>query len=148
MNKKLCRYVLEMRRSSNIEGVFILSDETLNALKEACPYNVRYGEIAGKHSDVTCDLEYKDIEIVSDKPEEIEFFERLFPHGVGLNFPGYWFNDDQAMDCGWEAGEIAKKYGSYKGGAEEALQEYKSFDNSIMREAFIQSFNDALNDKY
>lgn len=140
--KKLCRYVLEMRRSSNIEGVFVLTDEELDAVKEMKGFEVRYGEISGKHSDVTCELHLEDIEILSDKEEEVAFFERILPHGAGFYFPDYWFSNDRAYEDGWEAGRDK----SYKK-PEDAFKDYSYYNNRVMRDAFVKGFNSAREDR-
>jgi hypothetical protein len=142
MGKKLCRYVLGMHRSSDIEGVFVLTDEELEIIKELDGYEVYYGEIAGKHSEVTCELYIKDVEILADKEEEVAFFERILPHGAGFSFKGYWFDTDRAGEHGWDAG----RHEGYET-AEEALKDYKKYDNSVMREHFVDGFNQGLEDR-
>jgi hypothetical protein len=129
-----------MHRSSDIEGVFVLTDEELDAVKVLEGYEVYYGEISGKHSEVMVELRYKDIEILTDKEEEIAFFERILPHGAGFSFKGYWFNTDKAGEEGWDAGSME----SYKDvDAETALKDFEMYDNAIMRKAFIDGFNQA-----
>jgi len=136
MGKKICKYVIEMRRSSNIEGVFVITDEELKAVESMGGSEVHYGEIAGKYSEVTCNLHKNDIEILSDKEEEIAFFERILPNGAGFKFKRYWFNTDRAHEAGWEEGYST----SYKN-AQEALEDYSSYNNDVMKDAFIEGFN-------
>lgn len=141
MSKKICRYVLQMGRSSDIEGVFIMTDEGLQCVREMKGYEVHYGEISGKHSDVSAELDINDIEILSDKEEEVAFFERILPRGAGFNFKSYWFDTDNAAENGYEAAQSA----SYKD-AQEAFVDYPRYNNSVMRAAFIESFDEARKD--
>jgi hypothetical protein len=137
MGKKLCKYIIEMRRSSDIEGVFVLTDEELEAVREMDGYEVRYGEIAGKHSDVTCKLLLSDIEILTDKEEEVAFFERILPQGAGFHFPPYWFDTDRAADDGYEAGRMK----SYKDATDALETDYNQHNNNVMKKAFITAFD-------
>lgn len=142
MSKKIYKYVLGMHHSSDIEGIFIMSDEQLKSIKEMKGREVYYGEIAGKHSEVRCELNYKDVEIVSSDEKEIQFFERLFPNGVGFNFLNYWFDETPAYDCGYESGRH-ESYATVK----EALKANKEFDNSVLRKAFKEGFKSGQEDK-
>ncbi len=96
--KYLCRYTIEMRRSSDISGVFVLTEDEHNQLKELEGVDINFGEISGKHSEVHVEFENDDIEVVSILPEEIDWFEKLFPDGVGFNFKYYWFNRESDND--------------------------------------------------
>jgi hypothetical protein len=140
MAKKLCKYVLEFHRSSDLEGVFIMTDEEIEAVKDMEGCEVRYGEVAGKHSDVECELRFSDIQILSEKEEEIAFFERLFPEGVGFSHKTYWFNTDRAYDDGWEAGGMK----CYKD-VNEAFEDYRQHDNNVMRKVFAEGFKKGRN---
>lgn len=135
---KICKYVLGMHRSSDIEGVFLMSDEELNIAKELDGFEVYYGEIAGKHSEVSCTLHFEHIEVLSEKEEEVAFFKKILPHGAGFPFKDYWFNTDRASEAGWEEG-----YSKHYKNAEEALAEYGEYNNSIMKNAFIEGFRKA-----
>jgi len=140
MGKKLCRYVLQMHRSSDIEGIFIMTDEELDLVKELNGHVIRYGEISGKHSNVKAELNMKDIKILSDKEEEIAFFERVLPNGTGFSFKEYWFCSEEAYDKGYDAEMYYEK-------VEDALKSQPLFDNKVMRESFINGFNDSRESK-
>ncbi len=144
MSKKICKYVLDFYRSANLEGVFIMTDDELELIKDLDGKTIQYGEVAGKHSDVHCDLKFKDIEILSDKPEEVAFFERILPDGAGFGFKSYWFDDEDAWSQGWGVGTYDKHIKT----PEEALESHKMYDNKVMREAFIEGFKEARGEKH
>lgn len=141
MSKKICKYIIEMIFSSDIEGIFIMSEEQLKLVKKMKGREVRYGEIAGKHSEVVCELNYKDIEIVSCDEKEIEFFERLFPNGVGFKFLEYWFDTSMAYDDGYKSGFHENST------LKEAFKKYKYYNNSFMSKAFEKGFQNGKKDK-
>lgn len=142
MAKKICRYVLNASRSANLEGVFVLNDFEFEALKNRG--RVYYGEVSGKHSDVKADLNSKDIQILSENEQEVAFFERILPQGAGFNFKDYWFCEDDASDNGYECGCASS---TAYANATEALEEFRQYDNDILREAFIKSFEKARSKK-
>lgn len=147
MGKKICRYILGFSRSADLEGVFVMNDEQFKAIEQMDGYEVHYGEIAGKHSDVSATLLCKDIEVLSDKPEDVEVFERLFPNGVGFAFVERWFDTDRAYDAGWEAaGCKAAGHPAFKT-AEAALEDYSRYSNAVMFPAFERGFNNHRKDK-
>lgn len=90
MATRIYRYVLDIPRSSDVEGVFLLTDKDLKAIKKLQGQVIDYGEIAGKHSDVSCEFDQADLEMVSEDPAEVKFFKRLFPHGTGYDFKTDW----------------------------------------------------------
>jgi hypothetical protein len=125
-----------MYRSSDLDGVFVLTDEEYEFLREINGFTFHYGEIAGKHSDVSRELDFNKIEILSDKEEEIAFFERILPYGAGFSFKDKWFDMCAAYDGGWEAGG-SKCFAI----PEEAFEDYRQFNNSLMKHEFIKGFN-------
>lgn len=65
----------------DIEGLFISTKEELEAsYGETC----KFGEVLGKHSEVSDELSKDSYKILTDKPEEIEMFQRV----IGIDF-GY-----------------------------------------------------------
>jgi hypothetical protein len=136
--KRLCRYRLDFYRFASLEGVFVLTDDEFAAIQEMDGREVQYGEVAGKHSDVHKAIIISKLEILSDKEEEIAFFERILPEGVGFDFKKYWFNTDLAYDEGYQEGNS-----SFWKDAQEAISDYPKHNNSVMRDAFYKGFNNA-----
>jgi hypothetical protein len=132
--KNLCQYYLYLR-GCTLEGVFVLTDEELNSLQS---FEIYYGEVAGKHSEVIDYVNKEDINIISTKIEDIEYFERLFPNGVGFKFKKYWFDFTDVIDDAISATELYKT-------AEEALEEDCYHRNNIIqKEIFIKTFNEHI----
>ncbi len=139
MSKHICRYRMYVHRSSDIEGVFIMSDDELKLVEEINGYNVRYGEVAGKHSEVYYELYRKDIEIISSDKSDIAVFERLFPGGIGFYFKSRWFDTERVYHEGYDAW--------YRGcsNVEDMLRdEYTQYNNGVFRDVFIEGYNEAL----
>lgn len=91
MATKIYQYRIECPRSSDICGTFLLTDRDLKAIvKKLEGVEVYYGEVAGKHSEVYQIFQAKDLKMVSDKPEEVKLFKKLFKGGVGFDFKGHW----------------------------------------------------------
>lgn len=71
----------EVRRSSDLEGLFVEDSEVV---KRCVGKELYLGEVAGKHSDVSGIIQEGDIILKSDKPEDVEFFQRL-SLDIGIN---------------------------------------------------------------
>jgi len=136
---KVCRYVLEMRRSSDIEGVFYVSDDEWKMLQNISGSEIYYGEIAGKHSDVTCEFNIDEVEILSEDEKDCEVFNRLVG-SAGFNFKDYWFNTESAYSDGYSEGDIDKDINL------EELTEDTHY-KGLFLEAYIEGFKDARKDR-
>jgi hypothetical protein len=87
-------------RGGRIESVFI-ADET--EVERLIGREVRFGEILGKHSEVTGTIEANEIEMRSENPELIEWLLSIFgPTICGYN-PIYYSGIDDEEYC--EEGE-------------------------------------------
>ncbi len=84
MSKVLVKFDEYMSRSSNLEGLFISTEEKVN---EMMGKEVYLGEVAGKHSEVIVTLGSDDIEIISDDANVIQVLSDIFPSGTisGIN---------------------------------------------------------------
>lgn len=74
--KKLYNYS-ESGRGWEIEGLFVSDDESLKRLYGKSLY---YGEVAGKHSEITMKFSEGDFEVVTQDQKFIEQFEELIGH--------------------------------------------------------------------
>lgn len=136
--KKLCRYVMECHRSANLEGVFVVGPLQWEALCDLDGRTIFYGEVCGKHSDVCCEFALVDVEILSENDWEVEFFERVLPHGAGFHFLSYWIDNDRAID----AGGVAYRSGLWAT-PDEALaeDEYGQYRGHLLRGHFISGWD-------
>ena len=67
------------------ESVQILTPEDMQKLQQVIDDNtvIYYGEISGKHSEVYGPLESYECKIISEDPNEIAVFEKLFGNRFG-----------------------------------------------------------------
>lgn len=135
---RLCRYVLEFGRSADLEGTFVASPEVWEELVALSGSDVYYGEISGKHSDVRCEFDIADIVVVSENPQDIEVFTRLFPEGVGFPFLEYFLDADEAA----EAGARARASGDYSAPEDALAVDYRRYATPVMREQFLCGWNE------
>jgi hypothetical protein len=86
---KLVKLVLGMRRSSDIEGSFIVDNDEWDWLESLDGNQIYLGEVAGKHSEVIFDFSLSDLEILSEDPKEIEIVQRLLGDSFGFHWKDY-----------------------------------------------------------
>lgn len=72
--KGIYKFYWDCGRMGYVSGVFVASAEEV---AEVIGKHVDFGEALGKHSQVYGTLEEGEITLLSDKPEDIEVFERL-----------------------------------------------------------------------
>lgn len=82
MSRVLVRFHWDCGRQGEVEGLFITTEAALN---RAYDKRVYFGEILGKHSDISGTLERSDIEIVSEDQDFIQKLEQL----LGTDISGY-----------------------------------------------------------
>lgn len=79
------RYLVKMNldfgRMGRIESLFSCTKEEYDSLNERYVY---FGEVLGKHSDISCELSENDFEIVSTDQKFIDQFDKHIGN-VGLN---------------------------------------------------------------
>ena len=87
------RYTLDCRRMGDLEGVFV-ADERLveSAMEMAADVGLHFGEVLGKHSEIT-DNGSGAYTLLSTDPRDIETFERL-NLTTGINPVGYYLNQE------------------------------------------------------
>ena len=77
--KVIAKFYWNYGRSGNVEGIFTCEKETLQNLYGR---EVYFGEILGKHSEVSGTLEEGDITILSEDQDFIEKFEQIMGAGT------------------------------------------------------------------
>lgn len=102
----LYRYILGFNRSANLEGVFYLSQDEVEFVASLNGMTVYYGEIAGKHSDVTCKFDLNDLKVIDADDDFCKKFQEKFPSGIGFKFKNYWIDYlfDRIAEKGFEEG--------------------------------------------
>lgn len=73
--KLLCSYFLDCGRMGELEGLFIAYQSDIDALVGT---EVNFGEVLGKHSDITATIEEGDIKVVSSDREKIDWLQGIF----------------------------------------------------------------------
>ena len=129
---RVCSYYLG-GRGFDLSGTFLLTDEEYEMLKNMDGQEIYYGEVAGKHSEVTANFNFQYLQILSEKKEECEFFQRLFEReGTGFDFKYYWLLEENAEELG------ADCFYNYED-PEEAAKDYGYIGN--LKEAFLRGWN-------
>lgn len=67
--KNLYRFFVDCGRSGDLEGLFVA---TPGELEEAYGHKLYFGEVLGKHSDVTVDFQPEDVELVTDDQDFVK----------------------------------------------------------------------------
>lgn len=91
----LYRFFVDCGRSGYLEGLFVAQPEELN---EAYGTTLYFGEVLGKHSEVTVKFDPEDITLIS---EDKEFVKKLVEI-VGVNVSGFnplsYYNEQMAEE--------------------------------------------------
>lgn len=74
--KGIYKLNIDLRRHGSLEGTFIAEKEHVKVLIES-KIEVYFGEVLGKHSDISGSIEDVDLKLVSDSPEAIKIVEEL-----------------------------------------------------------------------
>jgi hypothetical protein len=72
--KAIYRFQLNCGRMGDLSGIFVADKERIES---AMGERVYYGEVLGKHSEIVEELDSSHLTLISDKPEDVEVFERL-----------------------------------------------------------------------
>jgi hypothetical protein len=91
--KRLYEFYWDCGRSGSVEGVFIAEEETVN---KAIGKEVSFGEILGKHSDVSGTLDKDDLSVREVSQETLEEIEKIFGDTVsGYNPLEYIYDEEE-----------------------------------------------------
>ena len=139
---KLYRFTLSFYHSANLSGIFTVNDEEEKLLKELDGQNIYLGEVAGKHSEVTFDFAFDDLEFITDDYNVIEIIEKYIGKQSGFNWRYYLleYPKEQAYEDGWRWGY----YGDY-----DTIEECLANENyvGILAETVTQAFEKGVRDK-
>ena len=80
--EKLWKFYWDCGRQGNVEGVFIASEEDVQA---TIGQSVYFGEILGKHSDVSGTIDPGEITVLTDNQEAIKVLKKY----IGMDISGY-----------------------------------------------------------
>lgn len=84
-------------RAGSLSGLFIEDSETIEEILSR-PENervVQFGEVLGKHSEVGVLLTHENVRSISESPEDLTRFQKLFPYGFAYNPLDYLYEDDE-----------------------------------------------------
>jgi len=70
--KKLYRFYWDCGRQGDVRGIFVANEADVQG---AVGRRVNFGEILGKHSEIAGILDMKDLEVITDDPNFIAWFE-------------------------------------------------------------------------
>jgi len=90
--KKLYSYYIDYGRSGNLEGLFIAEE---SELKKILGKEIYFGEILGKHSEVTYTFDESDFNVLSEDQYKIEWLESLLGSSVSGYNPLDYFEDSK-----------------------------------------------------
>ena len=92
--KVIAQFYWDCGRSGDVEGLFTCDRTTLT---QAYGKHVHFGEILGKHSDVSGTLQEDDITILSEDQDFIKSFEAIVGAGTvsGYNPLSYISGDEE-----------------------------------------------------
>ena len=80
--EKLWKFYWDCGRQGDLEGVFIASDEDVQAI---IGQSIYFGEALGKHSEVSGTIEPGEITLLTDNQEAIEVLKKY----IGMDISGY-----------------------------------------------------------
>ena len=104
--KKLYKFYEYYGRQGEVEGMFVEFSEVVDALiKDSI--TVDFGEILGKHSDVSVTLSEDNLTAVSDSPEVIKVIEEHVGE-FGYNPVTRWIEDAQYVEEGEDPDPIVE----------------------------------------
>lgn len=90
--RKLYSYFVDCGRMGNLEGLFIADDAEV---KESIGKEVYFGEVLGKHSEVSGVLEEGELTVVSEDQNKIEWLSELLGDNLSGFNPLDYIQDDE-----------------------------------------------------
>jgi hypothetical protein len=74
MSKGIYRFAVRYGRMGDLAAIFTAESEDVEKLigKE-----VHFGEVLGKHSDVSLEMDDRYLRLITDNPDDVAMFERL-----------------------------------------------------------------------
>lgn len=75
-DRKLYRFRRDFGRMGHLEGVFVTTEEEIES---SIGMEAYFGEVLGKHSEVWCELERSDFEVIT---EDLSFITKAVEYGL------------------------------------------------------------------
>jgi hypothetical protein len=82
----LYKFFWDCGRNGELHGLFIASEKEVS---ELIGKQVYFGEVLGKHSDISGDIEPGEITLISSDPDYIAITKKLFGITMGNTLMGY-----------------------------------------------------------
>lgn len=96
---ELCLWALhfDCGRMGSVDGVFKATKKQMELISGS---EIHFGEVLGKHSDISGPLEDVDFSLISDNP-----FVVMEAEESGYNPFDYWYCDECGSEIDWETGK-------------------------------------------
>lgn len=75
-------------RGGSLDAVILATDEDWALIQSLKGADVYLGEVNGKHSEVSYEVDPADFVVATDKPGEVALFARVLPKGTGFGIMG------------------------------------------------------------
>jgi hypothetical protein len=95
MSKLLVKFEWDVRRMGTVEGLFVTTQEEIDA---AIGKEIYFGEILGKHSEISGTLDKEDITVVSEDQDFIEKLIQLLGYKISGYCPFDYFAEGEEED--------------------------------------------------
>lgn len=89
--KAIYRLNFDAGRMGSLAGIFVSEKQTMEKLI-ASGKDVEFGEVLGKHSEISGPIEAGDIEFISDDPAVVEMFEK---HNMATGYDPFDYITDE-----------------------------------------------------
>jgi hypothetical protein len=83
MMKKIYAFHWDCGRMGDLDGIFVAESVDVDAL---IGKNIYFGEVLGKHSEISGPLEASDLTVRSDDPDFVARFVEVMGHGTITGF--------------------------------------------------------------
>jgi len=110
MSNKLClwKFFWDCGRMGSLDGMFFATE---SQMLEMYGNQIYFGEVLGKHSEIYGTLEEKDVELVTDDPNDIEVLTRVLGTGTISGFNPFDYYEPRCGECGCELCEDEEERG-------------------------------------
>lgn len=90
MSKNIYNFFVDFGRMGEIEGVFLAESKQVAEMLIEAP-ELYFGEVLGKHSDISVDIKAEHINLLSDDQTAVEVLEKIFGDTIsGFNPMDQW----------------------------------------------------------
>ena len=92
--KGIYRFYWDCYRQGSLEGLFVATDDEVNHI---IGQEVYFGEVLGKHSEIFGTVDTEDLQLLTENPEIVSFFEAN-EISIGYNPLSYYEPDESDDD--------------------------------------------------